>query len=72
VGSPVAAIVRYRAGDSVANLARSQLVIFRLAPSGRSCVMGVVAGADDNLKARKLADTYAPAFACGTSKRIDR
>lgn len=70
--SPVAAIVRYRSGDSVASLKRSQLVVYRLTPSGRSCVLGVVAGAGDNLKARELADAHAPAFACGTSKRIVR
>ena len=68
--SPVAAIVRYRSGDSVANLARSRLVIYRLAPSGRSCVLGMVTGASDNLEARDLADAHATAFACGTSKRI--
>ena len=71
-GSPVAAIVRYRSGDSIASLKRSQLVIYRLAPSGRSCVLGMVTGASDNLKARELADAHAPAFACGTSKRLVR
>jgi hypothetical protein len=69
-GSPVAAIVRYRAGDSVANPARSRLVIYRLAPSGRSCVLGMVTGAGDNLKAREVADRHAAAFVCGTSKQI--
>ncbi len=69
-GKPVAAIVRYHGGESVANLDRNQLVIYRIEPSGRSCVMGVVAGAGDNLKAREVADRLAPAFVCGTSKQV--
>lgn len=71
-GGPVAAIVRYRTGDSVARLSRSRLVVYRLAPSGHSCVLGMITGASDNLKARELADAHAAAFACGTSKRIVR
>ena len=69
-GLPIAAIVRYHSGESVADLDRNQLVIYRTEPSGRSCVMGVVAGADDNLKAREMADRLAAAFVCGTSKQI--
>ena len=60
------------AGDSVADLARSQLVVYRLAPSGRCCVLGMVTGAGDNLKARELAVAHAAAFACGASKRVVR
>lgn len=71
-GPPVAAIVRYRAGDSVASLKQSRLVVYRLAPLGHSCVIGMVTGAGDNLKARELANAHAPAFACGKSKRIVR
>lgn len=70
-GRPVAAIVRYHSGESVANLDRNQLVIYRIEPSGRSCVMGgVVVGASDNLKAREVADRLAPVFVCGTSKQV--
>ena len=66
--TPVAAIVRYRVGAGVSSLNRSVLVVYRLQPSGGSCVMGVVGGADVNL-ARRVVDQSAGSFVCGKSAR---
>lgn len=69
---PVAAIVRYKVGDSVGKLNASRLVVYRIEASGRSCVMGVVAGGDANARARIMVDRSAAGFVCGTSKRLER
>lgn len=67
-GRPVAAILRYRVGDSVGRLDRSRLVVHRLGADA-SCVAGVVDGARPgaNEAARALADTAA-GFACGRDR----
>lgn len=64
---PLAAIVRYDTGPAVACLSSSRLVVYRLAPRGISCVMGVVKGsaADANAAARAIVDRHAAGFACG-------
>lgn len=67
---PIAAIVRYSAGAGVGNLNRSVLVVYRVAPSGPSCIMAVVSGADANEKARRLVDASAAGFVCGKSARL--
>lgn len=67
-GRPAAAIVRYMSGDSVGKLNKVRLVVHRLEPSGRSCIMGVIAG-DNAGKARALVDRSADDFVCGKSKR---
>ncbi len=70
--TPVAAIVSYRAGDSVGKLDKSRLVVHRIEPSGRSCIMAVVTGNDAGQKARLLIDSSAERFVCGKSKRADQ
>jgi hypothetical protein len=71
-GKPVAAIVRYGIGQRVGALKSFRLVVYRLEPSGRSCVMAVVNGPGANEKARAVADRDAAAFKCGSSKRLER
>ncbi|QJP14877.1 hypothetical protein G3545_15215 [Starkeya sp. ORNL1] len=72
-GAPVAAILRYRVGSRIGKLSRTLLVVYRLEPGGKSCIMGEVAGgADANAKARRLVDQRAAGFACGTSKRLSQ
>lgn len=68
--TPGAAIVRYKTGASVSSLNKSVLVVYRLEPSGVSCVMGVVGGAHANATARRLVDQSATTFVCGKSARI--
>jgi hypothetical protein len=68
-GTPFAAILRYRVGSRIGRLSRTLLVVYRLEPGGKSCIMGEVAGADANAKARRLVDQHAAGFTCGTSKR---
>lgn len=70
--APVAAIVPYRTGDSVGKLDRSRLVIHRIEPSGRSCIMAAVTGDGASGKARLLIDGSAERFVCGKSKRADQ
>lgn len=67
--APVAAIVSYRTGDSVGKLDKSRLVVHRIEPSGRSCIMGAVTGSEAGNKARALVDGSAERFICGKSKR---
>lgn len=70
--TPVAAIVRYETGDSVGKLNKSRLVVHRIEPSGRSCIMGVVSGSRASNKARALIDGSAEWFVCGKSRRADQ
>ena len=70
--TPVAAIVRYQTGDSVGKLAKSRLVVHRIEPSGRSCIMGVISGRGATNKARALIDGSAVRFVCGKSRRADQ
>jgi hypothetical protein len=70
--TPVAAIVRYRTGDSVGKLGKSRLVVHRIERSGQSCIMAVLTGDDASSKARLLIDGSAERFVCGTSKRTDQ
>lgn len=69
--TPIAAIVRYAYGDSVGSLGKSRLVVYRLEPSGRSCVLGSIDGkrTNANAEARQLADRWAGSFVCGRSAR---
>jgi hypothetical protein len=71
VVAPIAAIVRYDVGPNVSTLNRTRLVVYRLEPGGRSCVMGAVDGArpNANAEARQLADRFAGSFVCGKSRR---
>ncbi|QZN98779.1 hypothetical protein [Chenggangzhangella methanolivorans] len=71
-GRPAAAIVRYRVGRSVGKLTESRLVVYRLEPGGRSCIMGDVVEPQANVKARALSDGLAGDFRCGSSKRVAR
>jgi hypothetical protein len=70
--SPVAAIVSYQTGDSVGRLDRSRLVVHRIEPSGRSCIMSVVSGSGATNKARALIDRSADQFFCGKNKPVGR
>jgi len=67
----IAAIVRYAYGQAVGRLDHSSLVVYRIEPSGRSCVMGMVDGArpNANAEARQLADRWGLDFVCGVSPR---
>lgn len=67
-GTPIAAIVRYRAGAGITHLTKSVLVVYRLEPSGASCVMAVL-GPDGN-QARRVVDQHAQSFVCGKSSRV--
>ena len=69
---PVAAILRYDTGPAIGRLSSSRLVVYRLAPGGRSCVMGVVRGStqDANAAARALIDRNAAGFVCGKNEAI--
>ena len=69
-GAPSAAIVRYRIGSGVASLNRSVLVVYRLQPSGGSCVMAVIGEPGANATARRLVDQSAGTFVCGKSARV--
>lgn len=69
---PIAAIVRYATGDSVGKLDKSQLVVHRIEPSGRSCIMGVITGSGASDRARALIDRSADHFVCGKSKPVGR
>lgn len=71
-GKPAAAIVRYKLGKSVGALKESRLVVYRLEPGGRSCIMGDVVEPLANAKARALAEGLAAGFRCGSSKRVSR
>lgn len=71
-GRPFAAIVRYKVGKSVGALKESRLVVYRLEPGGRSCIMGDVVEPQANAEARALADGLAAGFACGKTKRVSR
>jgi hypothetical protein len=70
---PVAAIARYKVGAGIASLNETRLVVYRIEPSGRSCIMGVVAGGGPSAtrKARALIDRSAEKFVCGKSKRTN-
>lgn len=70
--APVAAIVRYRTGDSVGKLDKIRIVVHRIELSGRSCIMGIVSGNEASNKARSLIDRSADRFVCGKSKRADQ
>jgi hypothetical protein len=67
----VAAIVRYWVGANVSRLDRSRLVVYRIEPSGRSCVMSLVDGSrpNANAEARQIADRWSADFVCGVSAR---
>lgn len=67
--TPVSAIVRYRVGQSVGRLNETRLVVYRIEPSGRSCVMAVVREPGANQKARDIVDRNASGYRCG-SKRL--
>ena len=72
-GAPVAAILRYSVGSRIGKLSRTLLVVYRLEPGGKSCIMGEIAGgADANSKARRLVDERAASFTCGSSKRFSK
>jgi hypothetical protein len=70
---PFAAVIRYRTGASVGRLDSSRLVIYRIEPGGRSCIMATLDGraSDANARARELADSRGPSFRCG-SPRLTR
>jgi hypothetical protein len=68
--TPIAAIVRYKTGAGVGSLNKSVLVVYRLEPSGTSCLMGVVGEPNAGAKARRLVDQSAGTFVCGKSARI--
>ncbi len=70
-GVPVAAIVRYRIGQRIGALNQTRLVVYRLEPGGKSCVMAVVKEPGANEKARAAADRNAAGFSCGSSKRLE-
>ncbi len=67
--APVSAIVRYRVGKSVGALKETRLVVYRIEPSGRSCVMAVLREPGANQRARDIVDARAATFRCG-AKRI--
>lgn len=67
---PVSAIVRYRVGRSVGKLTETRLVVHRIEPSGRSCVMAVLREPGANRRAREIVDASAAGFSCGSSKRV--
>lgn len=69
--STIAAIVRYAHGDAIGRLDRSRLVIYRIEPNGRSCILGTVDGGrpNANAEARQLADRWSGGFVCGVSAR---
>jgi hypothetical protein len=72
-GTPLAAIVRYHSGRRIGLLDRPKLVVYRLEPGGRSCVMATVNGTQGaNERARRLADRGAASFRCGVSRRLTR
>lgn len=72
-GTPAAAILRYQVGSRIGRLNRTLLVVYRLEPGGASCIMGeIVGGADANARARRLVDTRAAGFKCGSAKRTPR
>lgn len=70
--TPIAAVIRYRTGDSVGKINKSRLVVHRIEPSGRSCIMGIITGNAANDKARVLIDGSADHFICGKSGRTDK
>lgn len=67
----IAAIVRYWYGPNVGRLDQSRLVVYRIEPSGRSCVMSLVDGnrPNANAEARQIADRWSAGFVCGVSAR---
>jgi hypothetical protein len=67
----VAAIVRYWTGANIGRLDHSRLVVYRIEPSGRSCVMSLVDGSrpNANAEARQIADRWSASFVCGVSAR---
>ncbi|PZQ19229.1 MAG: hypothetical protein DI565_02315 [Ancylobacter novellus] len=67
---PAAAIVRYKVGPSVGALKDSRLVVYRLEPSGRSCVMAAIREPGANDRARAIVERSAAGFRCGSSARI--
>jgi hypothetical protein len=67
-GRPRAAIVRYRVGNSAGARRESRMVVYRLEPSGASCLMAVIKEPGATAKAREAADA-AGSFRCGSDKR---
>ena len=69
--STIAAILRYAHGPAIGRLAQSRLVVYRIEPTGRSCVIGSIDGGrtNANAEARQLADRWAAGFVCGSSSR---
>lgn len=65
---PVSAIVRYHVGKSVGALKETRLLVYRIEPSGRSCVMAVVREPGANKKARAIVDAGAASFRCGSNR----
>ncbi|MDR4307714.1 hypothetical protein IHQ68_13910 [Chelatococcus sambhunathii] len=69
--APVSAIVRYRVGRSVGALKETRLVVYRIEPSGRSCVMAVLREPGANQRARDVVDAKAATFRCGSRRIIE-
>ncbi|MFC7054077.1 hypothetical protein ACFQI3_15395 [Hansschlegelia quercus] len=67
-GRPRAAIVKYRVGKSAASRRENRLVVYRLEPSGTSCLMAVIKEPGAAATAREAADA-ASSFRCGFDKR---
>jgi hypothetical protein len=67
---PFAAIARFQLCRSVSGPCRSELVVFRLDGTRRSCVAASVDGtrADANERARALADDVGRRFRCGADR----
>jgi hypothetical protein len=67
---PFAAVIRYRTGQSIGRLDASRLVIYRLEPSGRSCIIAAIDGRspEANERARALTDSHGPRFRCGSPR----
>ncbi|MCX5515241.1 hypothetical protein C3941_12850 [Kaistia algarum] len=67
----IAAIIRYWTGTNIGRLDRSRLVVYRIEPSGRSCVIGLVDSSrpNANAEARQIADRWSADFVCGVSAR---
>jgi hypothetical protein len=68
---PIAAIVRYQLCRTVGGPCAPELAIYRLVGTRASCIAATVNGrrTDANIRARAIADTFAPSFDCLKDKR---